>query len=165
MATITSNKPAVAKALFGLSQTFNLRRKPRGGKKRVGDELIDTAAGAIEDRSVNKQLRPGGGHWAPLKESTKERKARLGLDPRINIETHEMLDLEQIRGRTVVTSAVAVMAAGLDEATQAKVEFAEEGGPNRPARPFYDLGDDGEKAVDTLCNEIRDQAVIDAENA
>ena len=75
-----------------------------------------------------------------------------------------MLDPQQIQGRTNVTRDSATMQAGLDAETIAKVGYAEEGGPNRPARPFYELGKDGEAAVDVLVKEVLDNAVRGANN-
>lgn len=163
MATVTSNRIQVAKALLGLGTTFSLRRRWRGGKNRLGDDLIDAAAVAITERTVRGQADPGGRPLVRLKPRTVRRKARLGLDTRILIETHEMLDLQQVRGQTSVTSDTAVMRAGLDEETRAKVEFAHEGGPNRPPRPFYDLGKEGQAAADVLFMEVVDDAVKTAE--
>ena len=165
MASILSNRPQVSKALSGLSQTFNLRHPIAGGQRCLGDELVDTAAVAIEARTVGHQQDPDGNPLAPLKESTKRRKARLGFDPRILIETHEMLDLEQIRGEVNLTENSAVMIEGRDAETKQKAEWAADGSPNRLPRPFYELGADGEKAVDVLLTETVDHAVRDAENA
>ena len=163
MATLISNRIQVSKALLGLATAFSLRKRRPGGQKRLGEELVDTAAVAIEDRSVNRQVDPSGNPWAALRPFTIRRKAALGHDLRINIETHEMLDMEQIRGNVSITEHEAIMRAGLDDETRQKVEWAQEGGPNRPARPFYDLGPDGEAAVDVLCEEVKDAAVREAE--
>lgn len=163
MAAITSNRIQVVKALFGLSTAYSLRRRMAGGNRRLGDELIDVGTAAIEDRSVNRQVDSTGQPWKPLRPRTIARKRRLGYDLRINIETHEMLDPEQIRGQTHVTEHEATMRAGLDPETQFKVERAQEGGPNRPARPFYDLGEDGEAKCDELLTGVRDAAIREAE--
>jgi len=127
--------------------------------------LIDAVTGAIENRTVGKQQDPTGARLAPLKQRTKDRKARLGLDPRILIETHEMLGFEQIRGEVVITSNTASMTAGLDDETRLKVEYAHEGSPNRAKREFMDLGNDGEKAQDEWADETIDQSVADAYSA
>ncbi len=142
-----------------LAQTFNLRRRPYGGKKRLGDELIDTAAAAIVNRTKTRQLDSAGKPLKPLKSKYKAAKVRKGYDPRILVKTGEMLELEQVRGKTVVTANVASMEAGLDGEVKALVEYAHEGSKNRPKRPFYDLGKDGEAAVDTLANETIDAAI------
>lgn len=163
MARVVSNRIQVSKALLGLSSAFSLRRKVAGGNKRLGEELIDTAAAAIEDRSVNRQSDPSGNPWAALSPVTIRRKAAAGHDLRINIETFEMLAFEQIRGGISITEHEATMQAGLDPETRAKVQWAEEGGPNRPARPFFDLGRDGEAAVDVLCEEVVTGAIREAE--
>ena len=165
MATIISNRAAVQRALFGLSQAMNLRRSLPGRKGKLGDELIDTATLAIADRSVNRQQDPDGNPWAPLRPRTLARKRKLGLDPRINIETYTMLDILQIRGVTAITSHTAVMTPGLDEETRQKIEYAQEGGDNRPERPFVDLGKDGERAVDELIEEVKLGAISAAEGA
>lgn len=163
MASISSNRPNVAKALFALSQTFNLRRRAPGGNKTLGAELIDTATVAIEQRSVVKQADPDGNPWAKLKPAYKGWKARHGFSTRINVKTGEMLDPRQIAGQTVVTSNTASMTAGLDAETKTKVAAAEEGGKLRPKRPFMDLGKDGEKAVDMLSVETINATVKQAE--
>ena len=164
MASLVSNKIQVSKALFGLSQTFSLRRRLAGGQYRLGDKLVDTAAVAIEARTVGRQQDPDGNPLAPLKPSTLRRKAAGGFDLRILIETHEMLDLEQIRGQVALTENSAVMIEGLDAETKQKAEWAAEGAPNRRPRPHYELGKDGEKAVDVLFVETIDHSVRDAEN-
>ena len=164
MASVTSNKTNLFRAVFGLSQAMNLRRR-FGAGSRLGDELIDAAAAAIEDRTANRQQGPDGRPLPRLRPRTIARKRARGLDTRILIETHEMLDFAQVRGKTVVTSNVAAMTAGLDTYTQFKVEQAEEGAPNRPKRHFYDLGRDGEKAVDALLGEVTTRAILDAERA
>lgn len=163
MATITSNRIQVSKALLGLSQAFSLRRPIAGSKRRLGEELIDTAAGAIVNRTVGKQQDPDGSPLARLRPRTIERKRRLGYDTRILIETHTMLDFEQVRGKTSITANAATMQAGLDEETQAKAEYAHEGAANRAKRPFYDLGKDGEAATDVLFHEVIDAAIDQAE--
>ncbi len=163
MAKILSNRIQVSKALLGLGQAFSLRRPIGNGNRRLGDELIDTAAGAIVDRTVTRQLDDLGRPLRPLKRRTIERKARAGLDTRILIETHEMLDFGQVRGKTAITANTATMQAGLDDETQRKVEYAHEGGPNRPKRPFYDLGPNGERATDELFHEVVADAVRKAE--
>ena len=154
----------MSKALFGLSQTFSLRRRLAGGQYRLGDQLVDTAAAAIEARTVGRQQDADGNPLAPLKPSTLRRKAAAGFDLRILIETHKLLEVEQIRGQVHLTENSAIMVAGADEETKQKAEWAAEGAPNRRPRPFYELGADGEKAVDVLFVETVDHAVRDAEN-
>ena len=165
MASISSNRAAVARAYHELADAFNLRRSIPGSNKRLGDELIDTAVGAIENRTVNLQQDVSGKPLAPLKWRTRVRKARLGLDPRILIETHEMLSPEELRGRTTVGSHYAVMQAGTSEEVQAKVEHAHTATANRAERPFYDLGRDGERAVDVLAQEVIVKNIKAAEQA
>jgi hypothetical protein len=162
MASITSNSRDVSRVLGNLADTMNLRRRSPRGNNRLGDELINTAVTAIETRSVDQQAAPSGKGWAPLRARTIARKRRLGLDPRINIETHTMLSYEQIRGQTAVGKDYAVTIAGLDDETKAKVAFAQEGGPGRPARPFEDLGADGQAAVDNLIDEVIESAIAEA---
>lgn len=165
MARSESNSPAVIRAVAGLADALNLRRRTEMGQ-RLGDELIDTAALVIEDRTVNRQQDSRGRQLKPLKHRTVKRKREAGLDPRILVETHTMLDIDQIRGRTSVTANTAVTLAGIDEETQKKVEWAEEGdmrptkegGPIRAKRPFEDLGKDGEAAIDSVIDETIDAA-------
>lgn len=157
MATQTSNLPSVTRSLHALGETFNLRRKtPRS--MRLGDELIDTTALVIEERTVGRQQDVNNEGLRPLKERTLALKRRRNLDPRILIATHTMLDPDQIRGQTYVKADEAVMAAGLDEQTKLKVGYAEESGRN-----FYDLGPDGEAATHALLTEVQDRAAADAE--
>jgi hypothetical protein len=54
MARVVSNRIQVSKALLGLSTAFSLRRRIRGSNRRLGDELIDTAAGEGKEH-----LEPG----------------------------------------------------------------------------------------------------------
>lgn len=162
MASQTSNLGVVTRSLNNLTNALNLRRKVPGGNGTIGQDIIDTAALVIEDRSVSRQVDPDGNPWAPLKARTIKRKARLGLDPRINIATHEMLDINQIQGRDTVTADTAVMQAGLTQDAINKTKWAEDGGPHRKPRPFYDLGPDGEKAVDQVIRHALDQAVNEA---
>lgn len=158
MASITSNSGEVVRSLSGLAHALNLRGRVAGGKT-LGAALVDTASVAIEARSVERQTDPAGTPWAKLRPRTVERKARLGLDPRVNVETGSMLSLQEIRGTVTVTPDSASMTAGLDAFTQDKVDWAQSGGPNRPARPFMDLGPDGEAAVDGLVDGVIGDAV------
>ena len=163
MASITSNRTVVTRALFGLSQAMNLRRNIPGRSKRLGDELLETVAGAIEDRTVNRQLQPDGSPLPRLRPRTIARKIARGLDTRILIETHEMLSMTEIMGRTDVAGNMASMTGGTDDDVRFKIEKAEEGGANRPARHFYEAGKDGEKVVDVLIEETLAAAVKAAE--
>lgn len=162
MAGISSNRPAVARALFGLSQALNLRSRPAGGNRRLGEELVDAAAAAIRERSVTGQKDPDGNPWRRLSPRYLRRKLAEGYPATIGIRTGEMMDPEQVRGRVVVTASTASMTAGLDAETQQKDEWFQDG---RRPRPFYDLGKEGQAAVDLVITEAIDAAVTAAEQA
>ena len=164
MASVSSNLPAVTRGLHALGDAFNLRRRLRGGA-RLGEEFLASGALAIEDRTVRRQEDPRNDPLPPLKERTIARKRRLGLDTRILIETHAMLDPENVAGRSYVRANEAGMAAGVGIEEQWKVEFAEEGGPGRPPRHFFDLGKDGVAAADAVADEAADDAIRAAEQA
>lgn len=164
MASITSNREAVIRALSGLAQAMNFRRRP-GGYRTLGDTIARTTAETIIERTVGRQQTPSGAPLAKLKPSTVSRKRRLGLDPRILVATHKMMEYHQVLGRVVVTRNVVVMSAGLDEDVRQKVAWATEGSVKRKRkkRPFYELGADGEKEVGAVLNEAREMAVLEAE--
>jgi len=164
MAAVTSNLAAVSRGLHALGDAFNLRRRLRGGA-RLGEEFLASGALAIEDRTVRRQEGADGGPLPPLKARTIARKRRLGLDTRILIETHKMLDPQNVAGRSYVRADEAGMAAGVGIEEQYKTEWAEEGGPGRPPRHWFDLGKDGELAADAVADEAADDAVRAAEQA
>lgn len=166
MAAIVSNRSQVSRALHILANSLNLRNRSPLGNRRLGDELVDAAAAAIRERSVTKQADPSGNPWKRLSPRYLRRKLRQGYPATIGVRTGEMLDPEQVRGRTVVTANAAAMTAGLDAETQQKAEWFQEGGArNRPARPFYDLGREGEAAADLVVTGAIDRAVAAAEQA
>ena len=141
---------------------MNLRRRI-SGSKRLGDELLETVAGAIENRTVNRQQQADGSPLPRLKPRTIARKIAKGMDTRILIETHEMLSAQEILGQTTVTANTATMAGGTDDTVKFKIEQAEEGAANRPIRHFYEAGKDGEQAVDVLIEESLNASVKAAE--
>lgn len=153
MPSVTSNLPAYGASLYRVADALRLTRNG------LGDDVIDAATDAIVERTVNRQEQPDGERLAKLKPSTVKRKARLGLDPRILVEHHVMLDRKQVRGETAVTATSASMTAGLDDETKAKVDYAHAGSDNREKRPFYDPGADGEAAVDRVFEGAADDAI------
>src|ERR1700733_9486306 len=116
MASVTSNLGEIKRTLHQLGDTMNLRRRP-GGERRIGDQLLDVVAVAIEVRTVGLQQDPNNAPLAPLQPRTIARKIRLGLPLNIGIETFQMLDLDQVRGEQVVTSHTASMTYGTNEET------------------------------------------------
>lgn len=165
MASLSSNRPLVHKALFGLSQALNFRRASRVDTGTVGQGMLETVANVIQHRTIGLQQTPDGRPLPRLKRKTIERKKEAGLDLRILVETGEMTSEPAILGRTTITSNVATMTAGVSEAVQWKVEFAEEGGDKRPVRHFFEEGKDGEMFRDIYMEKVLAQSVKDAENA
>jgi hypothetical protein len=161
MPRLISNRPNVVQGLFALGQAFNLRRRV-AGRKRLGDEMIDAATGVIVERTVRRQSDPTGAPLKPLSRRYRLRKMAQGYPGIIAVRTGEMMDPEQVRGRTIVSDHAASMTAGLDDETIRKVAWFQEGA--RP-RPFYDLGKDGETAVDAVCLESREQSLREAYDA
>jgi hypothetical protein len=145
---VISNLPEISRALHDLGQVFNLRRPT--GRGRLGDVLLTRVSEAIVYRSLTKQGDPEGRPWKRLSARYLRRKIAAGLSPLKNVATGEMMQVEEIRGRTIVASHGAQLTAGLDDAVADKVEWAEEGGKNRPPRKSMDLGKDGEAAVDEV---------------
>ncbi len=164
MPHLISNRANVVRGLFALGQAFNLRRRV-AGRKRLGDEMIDAATGAIVERTVRGQAEPSGAPLRPLSRRYRLRKIAQGYPGIISVRTGEMMDPEQVRGRTVVTDHAASMTAGLDGETAQKVAWFQEGAGSGKPRPFYDLGKDGEGAVDTVCLEAREQSLREAYDA
>lgn len=154
---ISSNLPEIRRALFGLGQTLNCRRKI--GKGRVGDAILARVAEEIVHRSLSKQTDPGGKPWRRLSPSYLAWKIGRGYDPRKNVMTGEMLSYEEVLGETLVTDKVAAMTYGLDDFNRRKAEGAEEGGPGRPARPFYDAGKSGLDGVDEVIDAVIDEQI------
>lgn len=154
MASITSNLPEIRRNLNDLGQIMNLRRRPGGAQRRIGDEILDVVAVAIEVRTIKQQLDPSGAPLAPLKPRTIARKIRLGFPLKIGIETHRMLDLDEIRGDQIVTSSTASMTYGHEDEEKQKAEwFQDPSNPNQAPREFYDVGKDGEKLIDNYIND------------
>jgi hypothetical protein len=148
MASIQSNLFEIRQNLNELGQCMNLRRRPKGSSRRVGDELLDIVAVAIEQRTRQRQQDPSGRTLAKLRPATIARKLRLGYPLTIGVETGEMLDLEQIRGEQVITADSATMTYGLDAETRAKADRFQEGNARQAPREFYDVGREGERLVD-----------------
>lgn len=153
MASVTSNSAEVSGGLRELADALRLDRNG------LGDRVIDATAGAIVTRTKGRQAQPDGTPLAKLKPRTVERKARMGYDPRILVETDVMLQPDQVRGETTVTPSEASMTAGTDDETRLKVDAAHEGSPNRAKRPFYDPGPDGEAAFDAVFLGAIDDAI------
>ena len=155
--TATSNLTEIRRTVGGLGQTLNLRRRSHGG--RLGDVLTTRVAEAIVYRSMAKQTDPGGRLWKRLSRRYLQWKIKHGYSPLRNVMTEEMMTVEQVRGHVTITANLATMTAGLDEFVQQKVEWAEEGQPekNRPKRPFMDLGKEGEQAVDEVVTTAIDE--------
>jgi hypothetical protein len=160
-----SNFPEVRRALLELGAAFDLRRRAPGRKGRLGEELIDLVAAHIEDRTRTHQLGPDGRPLRPLAPSTLARKRSRGFPPTIGVETGEMLDVGEIRGKTHVDNETVVMQYGLGEPATSKAEWFQEGDSSRrrPAREFYDLGEDGEAKVMEFVDEVAEQARKDFE--
>lgn len=150
----TSNLPEIRRTVRALGQTLNLRRRAPGG--RLGDILVTRVAEAIVYRSLSAQTDPTGRLWARLSRRWLAYKARHGFSLLRNVMTEEMLTVEQVRGHVTVSSHLATMTAGLDSFVQMKVSAAEQGGPARPARPFMDIGKEGEQAVNSVIEQAGD---------
>ena len=163
MATVTSNYQQVARAVFGLSRALSPRRRVSSGHY-LAEIYNETIAGAVERRTADEQKGPEGKPLPRLSPRYKARKVRQGFDPRVLVRTGEMLSPAELRGRLTFGESYLVMAAGVGAEVQQKVAWASKGNParNRPARRFYELGRDGERAVDGACREALASAVIDA---
>jgi hypothetical protein len=148
MSSIQSNFRDIARNIADLGDTLNLRRRLKGASRRVGDDLLDVTAVAIERRTVVEQRGPDGAPLAPLRPATIARKIAGGFPLTIGIQTYEMLDLDQVRGEQVVTDTTAQMTYGTKDTARAKAEKFQEGGTNQSPRFFYDLGREGEELID-----------------
>lgn len=157
MARVTSNLPEIRRVLAELGQILNFRRRLAGSGRRIGEEILDVIAVAIEERTIRRQQDPSGRPLARLRPRTVARKVRLGYPLTIGVERHEMLNLDEIRGDQVVTDKVASMTYGHEPSQRAKAEwFQDPSNPNQADRPFYDVGKDGEKLVDSY---IEDEVI------
>lgn len=157
MARVTSNLPEIRRSLAELGQILNLRRRPAGSGRRIGEEILDLVALVIEERTIGRQQDPMGRPLSPLRPRTLARKRRLGYPSTIGVEQHKMLDLNEIIGDQVVTDKVAAMTYGHTSDQRAKAEwFQDPSNPNQADRPFYDVGKDGEKLVDAY---IEDEVI------
>jgi phage gpG-like protein len=159
MASISSNGTETLVRLGKVAGALNFRNRTAGGSRRLGEELLDTTATVIKHRTRDQGLSPDGAPLAPLSRAYLAKKFREGHDGRILVRTGEMTDTQELLGETSVGSNAASMTGGLDEETRDKIEWAEEGSPNRPKRPFYDLGQDGQRAIEGVLDEAIDRAV------
>lgn len=137
------------------TETFNCRR-PRTGRRSIGKGLVEVIAGLIRYRTVELQRDENGRPLRSLKLSYLRRKLREGYPATISIRTGEMMELEQLMGKDTITKYSVSMEYGLDEEMQLEMQWFTEGfkGPdklgrmqNRPPRPIFDLGKDGERVV------------------
>lgn len=153
-----SNFDDLKKSLDELGQAFAVDRMV-SNSRRMGDELIDIVARVIEDRTRNRHLEPDGTPMAQLKHSTIKRKLRKGFPPVLGVETGMMLDFSEIRGKTHVKEDSIEMEYGLGIDTEDKAEWFQEGRSGaQEKRPFYELGEEGEKAVDDYIDEVAEAA-------
>jgi hypothetical protein len=158
---IRSNFTEVKQGVSGLGSMLKLRRRPPGFRKTLGETIVERSAEAIIHRSLGEQTDPSGRPWKRLSARYLRWKMKHGYSLLKNEMTGEMLSLEQVRGKVVISDDAAQMTAGTDDFVQDKVEWTEEGQPekNRPKRPFYDLGAAGEKALDEVIGEAIDNTL------
>jgi hypothetical protein len=62
-----------------------------------------------------------------------------------------------IKGETYVGKTIATMTFGLSRETRDEASWFTEGGKNRPARPFYELGPSEEKAIAAVIDDAAEQ--------
>ena len=158
---IRSNFPEVKQAVAGLGGMLKMRKRPPGFRKSLGETIVERSAEAIIHRSLGEQTDPNGRPWKKLSPGYLRWKIKNGYSPLKNELTGEMLSYEQVRGKVVISDNAAQMTAGTDEFVQDKVEWTEEGQPekNRPKRRFYDLGEKGEAALDDVVNQAIDNTL------
>jgi hypothetical protein len=156
MASIQSNLPEIRKVLSDLADTLRPSRKRSGSGsgRSIGNEFLDLTAVLIEHRTIVEQRDPDDMPLAPLSPVTIGRKVRLGYPTTIGIETHHMLDLDQIKGQQQVTANTAEMTYGLDEEARDKAGRFTEGNSHQPERPFFDLGRSGEQLLDDYIEDV-----------
>lgn len=163
MSSFHSNFDEVRLALATLGQAFHMRRRV-SASRRLGDEILDLVTAVVEERTRVQKLAPDGTPLPALKPATIRRKLRKGFPPELGVETGMMLDKGEIAGQSHVLDDEVVMRYGLGEDTRDKAEWFQEGRPGIQAeRPFYELGDDGERAIDAYIDEVAEQARKDFE--
>jgi hypothetical protein len=149
-----SNYREVAAAVSAVPELFNPRRRTGRGK-RLGDEVADVVAMTIVERTRQQQLTPDRRVLARLKPATVRRKVRKGAPILIGVESGQMLDLEEVRGKVTIIRDAVAMEYGLGPEMEARAEFFQEGRPGvQESRPFYDLGRDGQRNVEAYVDEV-----------
>lgn len=114
-----------------------------GRDGRLSGDVQKVIAQVIVDRTINRREDASNAPLAPLKPATIARKLRLGFPETILVETGHMLAEEQLLGELAVDENHAIeIAYGKDEYAELKAEWAHIGGPNRPERTFFAIGND-----------------------
>jgi hypothetical protein len=158
MATFRSNFDSdVRPAVVALRETWNLRRKPGGSAVSLGESLIDAVALTVEHRTINEQRQPDLAPLKPLSPRYLAAKVRAGYSSRIGVRKYRMLQIGEIKGETYVGKTIATMTFGLSRETRDEASWFTEGGKNRPARPFYELGPSEEKAIAAVIDDAAEQ--------
>ena len=145
MARVTSNLPEIQASLQALGQTFALDRPTHG--QSLGRDALAVVTTAIGDRCRAEEA-PGGAEWPENKPWADRDPAKRGKP--VGVLTGEMLSPEQLAGEPTITRESATTVYGTDEASRQKAAWFSEGNDNQPARPFYEMDETTDKALEAF---------------
>jgi hypothetical protein len=178
VANLQDNADDVFGHVQAIIDGINLEATVAGGI--LGEDLLDTAAMAILQRSIQQQSAPGGGAWAANATKYAEYKQRKGVD-RVGIgvskateadPSRRMLSLPQVQGRRAITAEEAVAEYGLDDDANRKGQWftagsagadgcEPSGATNQPPRPFYDLDESDREEIERRAEDLVGQLLRD----
>jgi hypothetical protein len=178
MPDLTDNADEVFGHVQAIIDGINLEATVAGGI--LGEELLDAAAMAILQRSIQQQSAPGGGAWAANATKYADYKQKKGVDrvgigvskATANDPSRRMLSLPQVQGRRTITAELAEAEYGMDDDANRKAQWftagsvgAEgcepSGATNQPPRPFYDLDEADRQEIERRAEDLIGQLLHD----
>lgn len=157
MADVQSNFPEIERVIQAIADSFNFERP--GREQSLGRDALGVVTTSIQDRCRN-ETDPEGNRWAPNKEWAQKDPRKRGKPVGILGDSDNMLAPLQIQGEQDVTSTQAEVTYGTDEWNRRKAQWftngsrasddgtERSGADNQEARPFYEIGEAEERALD-----------------
>ena len=140
-----------------LSTCLQFNRKPPGESRPFGRVLAEEVADVIQHRTVISQEEPDNSPLAALRPRTLRIKAKLGQPETISIATGEMMAPENVVGEVKIGTHAMTQTAGVTpEAKFHTSEFSSGGEGLYAARPYYEMGPDGEWIADVVIKKVLD---------
>jgi len=169
---MNDNLHEIEAALNSLVEAVRFDRP--GRSETLGKGALELVSGRIQDRCRNEQA-PGGGRWAPNKEWAAKNKLKQGKPVGVlgDVSEDSMLAARHIDGKRTVAAERAMMEYGDgSEFAERKAEWFSNGSvvqtagtepsgaKNQASRPFYELDQSDEAALDSYFKDNFDAVVI-----